>query len=41
MEELLLDTMFDLPTNRGATFTIDAESVSEGTLKRNEARTAA
>jgi ATP-dependent Clp protease ATP-binding subunit ClpX len=41
MEELLLDTMFDLPTNRGATFTIDAQSVSEGTLKRNEARTAA
>ena len=41
MEELLLDTMFDLPSNRGATFRIDAESVSEGTLKRDEARTAA
>jgi ATP-dependent Clp protease ATP-binding subunit ClpX len=41
MEELLLDTMFDLPNNRGATFTIDAESVACGTLKRTLARTAA
>ena len=41
MEELLLDTMFDLPNSRGATFTIDAESVACGTLKRDEARTAA
>ena len=41
MEELLLDTMFDLPNNRGATFTIDAEAVARGTLKRNQARTAA
>jgi ATP-dependent Clp protease ATP-binding subunit ClpX len=41
MEELLLDTMFDLPNNKGATFTIDGESVACGTLKRTLARTAA
>jgi ATP-dependent Clp protease ATP-binding subunit ClpX len=41
MEELLLDTMFDLPNCKGTTFTIDAESVACGTLKRNQARTAA
>lgn len=41
MEELLLDTMFDLPNSKGATFTIDSESVACGTLKRNQARTAA
>jgi ATP-dependent Clp protease ATP-binding subunit ClpX len=41
MEELLLETMFELPNNRGATFTIDAESVACGILKRHEARTAA
>jgi ATP-dependent Clp protease ATP-binding subunit ClpX len=41
MEELLLDTMFDLPSSRGAVFTIDAESVACGTLKRSQARTAA
>jgi ATP-dependent Clp protease ATP-binding subunit ClpX len=41
MEELLLDAMFDLPSCKGATFTIDAESVACGTLKRDEARTAA
>jgi ATP-dependent Clp protease ATP-binding subunit ClpX len=41
MEELLLDTMFDLPSCKGATFTIDAESVACGELKRSQARTAA
>lgn len=41
MEELLLETMFDLPSCKGTTFTIDAESVACGTLKRNQARTAA
>jgi ATP-dependent Clp protease ATP-binding subunit ClpX len=41
MEELLLDTMFDLPGCKGTIFTIDAESVSAGTLKRAQARTAA
>jgi ATP-dependent Clp protease ATP-binding subunit ClpX len=41
MEELLLDTMFDLSNNKGATFTIDADSVAQGTLKRSLARTAA
>jgi ATP-dependent Clp protease ATP-binding subunit ClpX len=41
MEELLLDTMFELPNCKGTTFTIDAESVACGTLKRNQARTAA
>jgi len=41
MEELLLDSMFDLPTCKGATFTIDAEAVACGQLKRDQARTAA
>ena len=41
MEELLLDTMFDLPSCKGSTFTIDAEAVACGTLKRKQARTAA
>ena len=41
MEELLLDTMFDLPSCKGDCFTIDAEAVAHGTLKRSQARTAA
>lgn len=41
MEELLLDTMFDLPTSRGSRFVIDEESVTDGTLKRDQTRTAA
>jgi ATP-dependent Clp protease ATP-binding subunit ClpX len=41
MEELLLETMFDLPSNKGARFVIDAEAVALGTLKRSQARTAA
>jgi ATP-dependent Clp protease ATP-binding subunit ClpX len=41
MEELLLETMFDLPGSKGAVFTIDAESVACGALKRKQARTAA
>lgn len=41
MEELLLETMFDLPGSKGATFTIDAESVACGALKRKQTRTAA
>ncbi len=41
MEELLLETMFDLPSSKGCIFTIDAESVACGALKRRQARTAA
>ena len=41
MEELLLESMFDLPSCKGATFTIDAEAVACGRLKRDAARTAA
>ena len=41
MEELLLETMFELPNSRGVSFTIDAESVACGRLKRSQARTAA
>jgi len=41
MEELLLETMFDLPTSKGSRFVIDAEAVAMGTPKRSRARTAA
>lgn len=41
LEELLLETMFDLPNAKGARFVIDAEAVAIGTLKRMHARTAA
>jgi ATP-dependent Clp protease ATP-binding subunit ClpX len=41
MEELLLESMFDLPTSKGARFVLDAEAVATGTLKRIQARTAA
>jgi ATP-dependent Clp protease ATP-binding subunit ClpX len=41
MEELLLEAMFDLPSCKGDCFTIDAEAVAHGTLKRSQARTAA
>jgi ATP-dependent Clp protease ATP-binding subunit ClpX len=41
MEELLLDTMFDLPSSKGSRFVIDEEAVTGGTLKREQARTAA
>jgi ATP-dependent Clp protease ATP-binding subunit ClpX len=41
MEELLLDTMFDLPACKGSRFVIDEEAVTGGTLKREQARTAA
>jgi ATP-dependent Clp protease ATP-binding subunit ClpX len=41
MEELLLETMFDLPSCKGSIFTIDAEAVACGALKRTQARTAA
>lgn len=41
MEELLLESMFDLPTSKGARFVLDAEAVASGTLKRIQARTAA
>ena len=41
MEELLLESMFDLPTSKGARFVLDAEAVAMGTLKRIQARTAA
>ena len=41
MEELLLDSMFDLPNCKGDCFTIDAEAVQHGILKRTQARTAA
>jgi ATP-dependent Clp protease ATP-binding subunit ClpX len=41
LEELLLDSMFDLPSNKGSRFVIDAEAVAAGTLKRFQARTAA
>jgi ATP-dependent Clp protease ATP-binding subunit ClpX len=41
MEELLLEAMFDLPSNKGSRFLIDAEAVEHGTLKRLQARTAA
>ena len=41
MEELLLDSMFDLPTSQGARYVIDAEAVAGGAVKRVHARTAA
>ena len=41
LEELLLETMFDLPSAKGVRFVIDAEAVARGTLKRMHARTAA
>jgi ATP-dependent Clp protease ATP-binding subunit ClpX len=41
LEELLLDSMFDLPSSKGSRFVIDAEAVAAGTLKRIQARTAA
>jgi hypothetical protein len=41
MEELLLEAMFDLPSCKGSNFTIDAEAVQDGNLKRSQARTAA
>ncbi len=41
MEELLLDTMFDLPTCRGMRFIIDEQAVAMGAVKRVEARSAA
>jgi ATP-dependent Clp protease ATP-binding subunit ClpX len=41
MEELLLESMFDLPSSKGARFVLDAEAVASGTLKRIQARTAA
>ncbi len=41
MEELLLETMFELPSCKGSTFTIDGDSIELGTLKRSQARTAA
>jgi ATP-dependent Clp protease ATP-binding subunit ClpX len=41
MEELLLDSMFDLPSSKGARFVLDQEAVAMGTLKRIQARTAA
>jgi ATP-dependent Clp protease ATP-binding subunit ClpX len=41
MEELLLESMFDLPMNQGSRYVIDAEAVADGTVKRVQARTAA
>jgi ATP-dependent Clp protease ATP-binding subunit ClpX len=41
MEELLLESMFELPSCKGDSFTIDAEAVACGELKRSQARTAA
>jgi ATP-dependent Clp protease ATP-binding subunit ClpX len=41
MEELLLESMFDLPMNQGARYVIDAKAVAEGAVKRVQARTAA
>jgi ATP-dependent Clp protease ATP-binding subunit ClpX len=41
LEELLLESMFDLPNCKGSRFVIDAEAVARGTLKRLHARTAA
>jgi ATP-dependent Clp protease ATP-binding subunit ClpX len=41
LEELLLDSMFELPSSKGSRFVIDAEAVAAGALKRIEARTAA
>ena len=42
MEELLLETMFDLPTHGdGARYLIDADSVVEGHPRRLPERTAA
>jgi ATP-dependent Clp protease ATP-binding subunit ClpX len=41
MEELLLESMFDLPTSKGARFVIDEQSVALGTVKCIQARTAA
>ena len=41
MEELLLESMFELPSCKGSRFVIDAEAVQVGALKRIQARTAA
>lgn len=41
LEELLLDSMFDLPSNKGGRFVIDEHAVSVGIVKREEARSAA
>jgi ATP-dependent Clp protease ATP-binding subunit ClpX len=41
LEELLLESMFDLPTSKGARFVIDAQAVAMGTVKCIQARTAA
>jgi ATP-dependent Clp protease ATP-binding subunit ClpX len=41
MEDLLLESMFDLPTSKGARFVIDAQAVAVGTVKCIQARTAA
>lgn len=41
LEELLLESMFELPNCKGARFVIDEEAVAERTLKRHQARTAA
>ena len=41
MEELLLDVMFDLPTQHGSVYRLDEESVAEGRPRRTTSRTAA
>jgi ATP-dependent Clp protease ATP-binding subunit ClpX len=41
LEELLLDSMFDLPSNKGGRFVIDEQAVSVGCVKCDQARTAA
>jgi ATP-dependent Clp protease ATP-binding subunit ClpX len=41
MEELLLESMFDLPACRGARFVVDEQAVTMGTVKCIQARTAA
>lgn len=41
LEELLLDSMFDLPSNKGGRFVINEEAVSVGAVKSDRARTAA
>jgi ATP-dependent Clp protease ATP-binding subunit ClpX len=41
LEDLLLDTMFDLPTCKGSRFIIDEQAVAMRMVKRTQARTAA
>ena len=41
LEELLLDSMFDLPSNKGGRFVIDEQAVSVGNVKCDRARSAA